>query len=100
WRLYQDRRRRPTILYSFASSAAHIAQPLKARFRWVPMALKTLALVLAILALARPQRANTKIKRSAEGIDIMICWDISDSMLIEDMPPDENRMDSAKQTIK
>jgi Ca-activated chloride channel family protein len=53
---------------------------------------------LAIVALARPQRADTKIKRNVEGIDIMIVFDISDSMLIEDMEP-ENRLESSKQTV-
>src|SRR5262249_32216463 len=50
-------------------------------------------------AIARPQRADTKLKRDVEGIDIVIVQDISDSMLIEDMQP-ENRMVSTKKTIK
>ncbi len=65
---------------------------------WLPTAVKIAALVLAIVALARPQKADTKIKRNVEGIDIMIVFDISDSMLIEDMEP-ENRLVSAKQTV-
>ncbi|MBX7231810.1 MAG: VWA domain-containing protein [Bdellovibrionales bacterium] len=61
--------------------------------------LKLTAFILAIFALARPQRADTKIKRNVEGIDIVLTLDISDSMLIEDMKP-QNRMESAKLIIK
>lgn len=100
WRFWHERKRRPTVLFSEVAYFKKIPQPLRSRFRWLPTILKTVAIIVAICALARPQRADTKIKRNAEGIDIMIVWDISDSMLIEDMPPDENRMDSAKQTIK
>lgn len=56
------------------------------------------SLLLFITALARPQRADSQVKRTLEGLDIVIVLDISDSMLIEDMKPN-NRLDSAKQTI-
>lgn len=56
------------------------------------------SLVFFILALARPQRADSQLKRSLEGLDIVIVLDISDSMLIEDMKP-TNRLESAKETI-
>ncbi len=56
------------------------------------------SILLFILALARPQRSDSKVKRSVEGLDIVIVLDISDSMLIEDMKP-FNRMESAKETL-
>ena len=56
------------------------------------------SLLLFILALARPQRADSQVKRTLEGLDIVIVLDISDSMLIEDMKP-LNRLESAKETI-
>lgn len=65
----------------------------------LPFILKLLALGFVIIALARPQLSNTKSNKNVEGIDIVIVLDISDSMLIEDMRP-ENRLESAKQTIK
>lgn len=55
--------------------------------------------VFIILALARPQEANSKLKRNVDGLDIVIVLDVSDSMLIEDMKP-LNRLESAKQTIE
>ena len=57
-----------------------------------------LSLLLLILALARPQRSDSKVKRNIEGLDIVVVLDISDSMLIEDMKP-FNRMESAKDTL-
>lgn len=56
------------------------------------------SLLFLIAALARPQRADSKVKRSVEGLDIVLVLDISDSMLIEDMKP-LNRLESAKLTI-
>jgi Ca-activated chloride channel family protein len=57
-----------------------------------------MAFLLIILALARPQRADSQVKRTLEGLDIVLVLDISDSMLIEDMKP-LNRLESAKETI-
>ncbi len=61
--------------------------------------MKFLALSFFIVALARPQTANTQVKTNVEGIDIVIALDVSDSMLIEDMQP-LNRLESAKETIR
>ncbi|MBC7741601.1 MAG: VWA domain-containing protein [Bdellovibrionaceae bacterium] len=61
-------------------------------------ALLMFSLLLLIVALARPQRADAKVKRTLEGLDIVIVLDISDSMLIEDMKP-INRLESAKETL-
>lgn len=65
----------------------------------LPTLLQFLALAFFIIALARPQRSDELTKRNVEGIDIVITLDISDSMLIEDMPP-LNRLEAAKETIK
>ncbi len=72
---------------------------LRAHLVKLPLILKSLALVFAVIALARPQEADTQIKRNVEGIDIVVALDISDSMLIEDMKP-QNRLQASKQTIK
>lgn len=65
----------------------------------LPNILKYFGLFFMIVALARPQKSDEVTKRNVEGIDIMITLDISDSMLIEDMPP-LNRLESAKESIK
>ncbi len=87
-----------TFLFSSQYFLKNIVRGMRSRLVVIPLILKLLAAVLIIVALARPQESNTKIKRNVEGIDIMISLDISDSMLIEDMRP-INRMESAKKTI-
>lgn len=72
---------------------------LRAQASKLPTILKVLALIMMVIALARPQEASTKTKKSVEGIDIMVALDVSDSMLIEDMGS-INRMETAKDTLK
>ncbi len=98
WMWYARRRRTATVQFSHLEGFLKVHRGYRARVSWLPMVVKVAALTLAIFALARPQRADTKIKRNVEGIDIMIVFDISDSMLIEDMEP-ENRLESAKLTV-
>ena len=57
-------------------------------------ALRVLALVLLIGALARPQSTSRGENVSTEGIDIVLTTDISGSMLAEDFRP--NRVEAAK----
>ena len=66
--------------------------------RFLPPILMSLALVLIIAALARPQKTNEKVERWTEGIDIMLVIDISQSMQIEDFKP--NRLESAKKVAR
>jgi Ca-activated chloride channel family protein len=88
-----------SLLFSQTAVLSKIPGTLRSRLMFLPTVLKAVALLLAIFALARPQKADSLIKKNVDGIDIMIALDISDSMLIEDMVP-LNRMESAKQTIK
>lgn len=87
------------VRYSSFSALRQLGTTWKVKLKWLPTALKVAAVVLAVLALARPQKADEKIKRNVEGIDIMITLDVSESMLIEDMKP-ENRLESSKLTIQ
>jgi len=89
----------PSVRFSQTVMLAAVTKTLRARFVNLPFFLQVLALGLAIIALARPQRADVRVKRNVEGIDIMLALDVSDSMLIEDMKP-ENRLESAKKTIR
>jgi Ca-activated chloride channel family protein len=52
---------------------------------WLPFGLRAAAFALALLALARPQSSTSQTIRNSEGIDIMFAFDVSQSMLIEDM---------------
>lgn len=91
------RKQRATFSHPRTSRLRKVSVTLKQQLVELPFILKASALCFAVVALARPQLADEKVKRNVEGIDIMIVLDISDSMLIEDMRP-ENRLEAAKAT--
>jgi Ca-activated chloride channel family protein len=64
-------------------------------FRHAPFVLRLMALTCIIVALARPQTRNDEELKSGEGIDIVLCMDVSGSMLAQDFAP--NRLEAAKQ---
>ena len=70
----------------------------KNRFRHLPFVLRLLALSCLIVALARPQKINNEQRTEGEGIDIMLCMDVSGSMGSTDILP--SRMDVAKEVAE
>jgi len=66
----------------------------KQRMRHLPFILRLIALSCLIVALARPQKRNEETRTEGEGIDIVLCMDVSGSMGSRDIPP--SRMDVAK----
>lgn len=71
---------------------------LRERLRGIPIVIRVLAIVLLIIALARPQSISSKENITTEGIDIVLVLDISGSMLAEDFNP--NRLAAAKQVAE
>jgi Ca-activated chloride channel family protein len=67
----------------------------KNRLIHLPFWLRLLAIACLILALARPQVRNVQSKTKGQGIDIVLCMDISGSMLSADFYP--NRLEVSKQ---
>ncbi len=66
--------------------------------RWLRptlLALNAAALVLMVLALARPQRGRIYEEVESRGVDIMLCMDVSESMSAPDLRPD--RVTASKQ---
>ena len=56
--------------------------------RHLPFLLRTFALVMIVIAIARP-RSSTEMERiDTEGIDIVLAMDVSTSMLARDLTPD------------
>lgn len=98
WVLWNRKKKLPTLQFGSVEVLKSIKPSMRSRMMELPTLLKALALIFAIWALARPQETNTKVKKNVEGIDIVICLDVSDSMLIEDMKP-LNRLEAAKETI-
>ena len=83
---------------SIALTKADIRWSMASVLRHIPGIVLSVVLVLIILALARPQKANEKVEQWTEGIDIMLVIDISESMKIEDFRP--NRLEAAKEVAR
>ncbi len=64
--------------------------------RWLPTALYSAALLLMVVALARPVRVDRTVLPPTEGIDIILLMDVSASMQKQDFYP--NRFVAAQQT--
>lgn len=64
---------------------------------WVRTVLFTLAFGLFIIGMARPQIGAKLSERKTRGVEIMICLDVSNSMLAQDYSP--CRLDRAKLAI-
>lgn len=62
--------------------------------RHLPFLLRTIALVMIIIAIARPRSSTKMDKIDTEGIDIVLAVDVSTSMLARDFTPD--RISAAK----
>lgn len=77
-------------LQSFSGSGSSF----RLYLRHILFALRTIAVALLIIVLARPQKTDKFQDVSTEGIDIMLAQDISGSMLARDFKP--NRLEAAK----
>ena len=77
-----------------SSLAAHGLNSFKTSMRHLPFILRLLSLSLIIIALARPQTKNDEQRAEGEGIDIILCIDVSGSMTARDFLP--NRLEAAK----
>lgn len=83
WLWRRQRLPTPAIEFSSFDLLAAEAASWRTRCAWLPDALRGLAVVLVILALARPQWAAMDNSRVREGVAIQLLVDISSSM---DMP--------------
>ena len=86
--------RRPHLRVSTASPWLQGGRSPLGVIRHLPMVLRTAALCLIIIALARPRSSSEVEKRDTEGIDIVLAMDVSTSMLARDFTPD--RLSAAK----
>lgn len=66
----------------------------KNTFRHLPFVVRLLALSCIIIALAKPQTKYELQQTDGEGVDIMLCIDVSGSMTAQDFQP--NRLEAAK----
>ena len=81
-------KRHPHLRVSTAVPWTVTGVPFMAVFRHVPFVLRTAALVLIVIAIARPRTSEQIEKIDTEGIDIVLAMDVSTSMLARDLTPD------------
>ncbi len=70
----------------------------KSRMRHFMFVLRCIGLAALIIALARPRERFTEQQTDGEGIDIVLCFDISGSMTEQDFTP--NRLEASKQVAR
>lgn len=92
WYYRTNNRRSASIAVS--SMAAKGLGSWKASFRHMPFVFRLLALSAIIVALAKPQTRDEQERAEGEGIDIVLCIDVSGSMTAQDLSP--NRLEAAK----
>ncbi len=96
---YVEKKKRAVLRFSAASQLFKQGRGVRPFMLWILPALRIGAFVLAVLALARPQERDSRIKDlSVEGIDIMIALDLSTSMEAADFRPN-NRLHVAKEVL-
>ena len=98
WWLFRRRRRPPAIVFSRVGALAKGPRAGRAVSR-VIFILRNLALAALIIALARPRAGARAENVTSEGINIVIAFDISSSMLALDFQP-QNRLEVARQRVK
>ena len=80
--------RHPHLRMSYSVPWTVTGTSFMAVLRHLPFLLRTFALVMIVIAIARP-RSSTEMERiDTEGIDIVLAMDVSTSMLARDLTPD------------
>lgn len=92
-------RRRSSVLVHSNADLIVRARPADGK-RWLILwrAVRALALLMMVIALARPQYGRVERRSFTEGIDIMLLLDVSGSMRSQDFIP--NRLEAAKDVLK
>ena len=97
WWLWRRRRRPSAIVFSRVGALSKAPRS----GRWISRTLfilRNVVLGAAIIAAARPRSAGRNEEIRSEGINIVIAFDISTSMLAQDFPP-QNRLEAARDRV-
>lgn len=82
-----EKQKTPTFLLPSVKRVAN-TRNWRTMLRNLPVIFRLLALALLVVAMARPARYNKIEMTEGEGIDIVLCLDVSGSMLARDFTPD------------
>lgn len=94
--------RRGSLRFSSLAPFRRIRASARVRLRFLPGFLRTAALALLILALARPQKGSELAPERSRGIGILVVFDSSGSMLQEDFSlngRNVSRIDAVKAVV-
>lgn len=92
WRIRT--RRRTDIRVSDIKILSGYRKSFRQKIGWLPLVCRLLAVVLIVVALARPRSSSKGTNVTSEGISIVLAMDVSSSMLAEDLRP--NRIEASK----
>ncbi|TMA52041.1 MAG: VWA domain-containing protein [Deltaproteobacteria bacterium] len=95
--------RRAAVRYPTLATLRAVAPAGAAHRRAILGVLRVAALVLLVLALARPQAGSATTKLHREGVDVVLAVDLSGSMLAEDFTLGSSRasrVDAVKAVVK
>lgn len=95
WYILKGRKRGASMQVSDTAAYLRVGRSYKHYLLHVPFLLRVVAFAMLAIILARPQTVDRWQNTEIEGIDIMLCVDVSTSMLAQDLKP--NRLDAAKQ---
>jgi Ca-activated chloride channel family protein len=95
WYIWKNRKNEGEMHFSSLSGMKKIKSSTRAKFRHSLFVLRLIAFSALICVMARPQSRTSWKDVKAEGIDIVLCMDVSHSMLAKDFDP--NRLESAKE---
>jgi len=99
YRIRTGRFNTASIKYSDLKIVKRSVKSGRTKYRFILSVFRVAALVLFILAMARPQAGTENREVTSEGIDIMLALDVSGSMKAEDFKP-HNRLYVAKEEIR
>lgn len=94
WYIWRHRKTEAVMTVSSLNAFRDFGHSWREYLMHVPFLLRIVCFALAVCALARPQSENDWSEENIEGIDIMLCMDVSTSMLAEDLEP--NRIQAAR----
>ena len=94
-------RRRVGLGFSSATLASAVRRSLRHRLVWLPVALQVLALLLLVVALARPREGQERVVDVSRGVAIELVVDRSGSMGTPMTPQQDggNRLQAAKEVL-
>jgi Ca-activated chloride channel family protein len=84
---YSNKTGKNSAVLKVSTVQSFIGSSAKTNLRHLPFILRLLALSSLIIALAQPQKRNDEKFTQGDGIDIVLCMDVSGSMLSRDFQP-------------